>query len=94
MTMTERWQLRPRARVDDDTQTEGARVLLDTYSATLYDCNETAWVLLEALAGGTTVDDLVDRITDTFDISVEDARRDAERFVYQLHQMGLADGHA
>lgn len=90
--MAQQWHLKGRAKVEADGNGDAARVLLDTYSATLYECNGTAWVMLEALSGGATIDALVDRLIDSFDVTPDAARRDAERFVLQLQQMGLADG--
>jgi len=94
--MAQQWKLRQRARVEVDNGNgpNGAQVLLDTYSATLYECNGTAWTMLEALSGGATIDELVERVVGDFDVTPDAARRDVERFVLQLQQMGLADGHA
>ena len=80
--------LSERAALEGD---DDAYVLVDTSNATMCVCNETAWRMLGALKEGATIRELMDRLTEHFDVEPEAAERDAEAFVGQLSAMGLVD---
>ncbi len=66
-------------------------VLLNTHSAGMSTCNETAWVLLQALQEGANLDDLTAIIVATFDVEEQEASNDVVSFIRQLGAMGLVD---
>jgi len=81
-----------KSRVNLEGQDEdGGRVLVDTYSATLCACNDTAWLLLQALREGAATDELVAKMTETFTVSEAAARGDVVDFLHRLEVMGLLD---
>ena len=85
-----RFALKSRAALESGPE-DGARVLIDTHSATLCSCNDSAWTILTALKGGATVDGLVDLVTSTYDVDETGARNDALDFIRRLAGMGLID---
>lgn len=84
------WHLTRRAQAD---RSGGAAsgILLDTHTAAIFTCTDTAWHLVRELEEGAAVDDLVTAVTAAFDVTEDDARRDTETFLHQLKRMGLAD---
>ncbi len=73
----------------DKDDTDG--VMVDTHSATMVSCNETAWVLLHALRSKAGVADLVAALQARFDVPEADARKDVMGFIHRLSAMGLVD---
>lgn len=92
--MSERkFALRNFINLEGDTDdTDG--VMVDTHSATMISCNETAWVLLHALRPKASVSDLVAVLQTRFDVPEADARRDIMGFIHRLSAMGLVDEKA
>ena len=89
--MTNRsFALKSRATLESGPEDE-ARVLVDTHSATLCSCNDSAWTILTALKRGATIDGLVDLVTRTYDVDETGARDDALDFIHRLAAMGLID---
>ncbi len=66
-------------------------VMVDTHSATMCSCNQTAWVLLKALKKKASISFLVDGLVAEFDVAEQAARRDVMNFIHQLASMGLID---
>ena len=66
-------------------------VMIDTHSATMCSCNQSAWVLLRALKKQSTPSDLARHLIIEFDIDKQDARKDAMAFIHQLASMDLVD---
>lgn len=84
------YKLQPFAALEGgDRETTG--VLLNTHSAAMTTCNETAWVQLQALKAGADVDALTATIVATFDVEEGDARKDVISFIRKLGAMGLVD---
>ena len=83
------YALKPRVALEGSAGEEC--VLVDTHSATLCACNESAWVILSALKDGATTEELIALIASVFAVDEEDARRDATDFIYRLTAMGLID---
>lgn len=88
--MTSRWHLSPRARLEP-AGPDGPGVVIDTYNAGMFMCNEVAWALLEWLQSGAEVVDLATRVSERFGIAEAAASRDVQVFLHQLKRMGLAD---
>lgn len=68
---------------------EPVGVLLNTHSAGMNTCNETAWVLLQTLRAGAEIGDLTAILVATFDVEEEHANKDVTSFVRKLGVMGL-----
>jgi hypothetical protein len=68
---------------------EGEAVLLDARSWDYLGLNEAGQVLWARLQDGATRTQLVESLTDQFEISAEVAARDVDGFVEQLRAMGL-----
>lgn len=86
------WRLTSRARLEADPG--GANgFLLDTYSAAMCVCNDTAWTLLRMLKRGASVERLARELVARHDAKRGVARSDALGFVRRLRRMGLVDGH-
>jgi Coenzyme PQQ synthesis protein D (PqqD) len=66
-------------------------VLVDTHSATLCACNESAWIILNALKDGATTEEMVALIASIFAVDEGEAKRDALDFIHRLTAMGLID---
>ena len=69
--------------------TEG--VMVDTHSATMCSCNQSAWVLLRSLKTKSSLSELTQHLVSEFDIDKQDARKDIMTFVHQLSSMDLVD---
>ncbi len=82
------YKLKPYAALEGGNREPGG-VLLNTHSAGMSTCNETAWVLLQALKDGAKVEDLAAILVATFEVEEEDARSDVISFVQKLGAMGL-----
>ncbi len=70
---------------------EPVGVLLNTHSAGMNTCNETAWVLLQTLKEGAELEDLTAILVATFDVEEEDASKDVTSFIRKLGAMGLVN---
>ena len=66
-------------------------VMIDTHSATMCSCNQSAWVLLRALRSKSSLSELTQHLVAEFDIDKQDARKDVMTFVHQLASMDLVD---
>ncbi|MFQ5763365.1 MAG: PqqD family protein [Rhodospirillales bacterium] len=73
----------------DGDDSEG--VMVDTHSATMCSCNQTAWWILQRLKSRVTVADLVGQLVADFDVDEQDAHRDVMNFIHQLASMDLVD---
>ena len=82
--------LNRRAALEGDAET-GDYVLVDTHSATLCACNESAWRILRTLKKGATMSDLTALLVERYGIDPDAAHRDALDFVNRLSAMGLVD---
>lgn len=72
-------------------QIEDEVVGVDVPTSTYFSTNESGVILWKALAGGTTRDELVARLTDEFGIEVERAGADVDRFLADLDARGLLE---
>ena len=77
------YELKPYAALEGGNR-EPVGVLLNTHSAGMSTCNETAWVLLQTLKDGAKVEDLTAILVATFDIEEEDASNDVISFIQKL----------
>lgn len=84
------YKLKPRVALEKDGHAADG-VLVDTHSATLCACNATAWMLLEALKGGASSENLITRLTGRFTVTDAEARHDVHEFVRRLGVLGLID---
>jgi len=64
-------------------------VVLELSTSTYLTLNGTAKQIWDSLAGGATLDALVDSLVDRYGITPEQARADAESFVSTLADRGL-----
>ena len=64
-------------------------VVLELSTSTYLTFNGTAKQIWDSLAGGATLDALVDSLVDRYGITPEQARADAESFVSALADRGL-----
>lgn len=85
------WRLTRRARLEAEPGGAGG-FLLDTYSAAMCVCNDTAWTLLRMLKRGASVERLARELVARHDAKQGAARSDALGFVRRLRRMGLVDG--
>lgn len=83
------YALKPRVALEGSAGEEC--VLVDTHSATLCACNESAWIILNALKDGATTEEMVALIASVFAVDEDEARHDALDFIYRLTAMGLID---
>jgi hypothetical protein len=79
-----------RAALEGDADS-GDYVLVDTHSATLCACNDSAWRILTRLKKGATLADLSALLVEVYGIDADAAYRDALDFVNRLGVMGLVD---
>lgn len=84
------YALNRRAALEGDAGS-GDYVLVDTHSATLCACNESAWRMLRTLKKGATLAELTALLVETYGIDGDAAHRDAIDFVSRLSAMGLID---
>ena len=85
-----KFALSRRAALEGDAES-GDYVLVDTHSATLCACNESAWRMLTKLKKGATLGDLTALLVELYGIDANAAHRDALDFVNRLSAMGLVD---
>jgi Coenzyme PQQ synthesis protein D (PqqD) len=84
------YALNRRVALEGDGEAEDY-VLVDTHTATLCACNDSAWRLLFALRAGATVEELVAQIEDEFDVAPGAVKNDVLDFIGRLSAMGLID---
>ncbi len=70
---------------------EGELVALDANASVYLAANGSGALLWKALAEGTTRDALVRTVVETFDVPVDTAQRDVDRFLQELDQRGLLE---
>jgi len=70
---------------------EGEGVLVDTEGGNFIHLNETAAEIWNSLDGKHTVSDLVAHISNTFDVTIESAEKDAVEFLENLLKHGVAE---
>lgn len=75
----------------------GETILIPSGSAAqkfngLITVNELGTFIWNALAEDLALDELVDRITDTYEVDAETARADAVEFLEELHKVGALEG--
>jgi hypothetical protein len=85
-----KYALHRRVALEGDGKNE-EYVLVDTHSATLCACNDSAWRILFALRSGASVEELVAQIEAEYDVETTTARRDVLDFISRLNAMGLID---
>lgn len=73
-------------------EADGEVVALDEQSLMYLNANPAGAVLWQALAQGTTRDQLVQGILDEFEVDEATARSDVDRFLADLHARGLLEG--
>jgi len=84
------YALNRRVALEGDGETEDY-VLVDTHTATLCACNDSAWRVLFALRSGASVEELVTQIESEFEVTPDAAKRDVLDFISRLNAMGLID---
>lgn len=68
----------------------GEMMIMSTADSTFFTLNEVATVIWQAADGRTPLSEIVDsKICQEFDVTPDQARRDAEDFVNQLSQHGI-----
>lgn len=72
-------------------EVEGEIVAVDVRESTYLSANPSGKVLWEALAAGTTREELVQRLVEAFEIDAERAGADVDAFVAQLREQGLLE---
>jgi hypothetical protein len=88
-----KYSLKPSIAVEGTSPEEGY-VVLDTHSAAMFSCNESAWLLLERLKAGVTHAELAEAIVRAFGVQPEVAERDAGQFIRYLSVAGMLDESA
>ena len=86
------WKLHPRAHLEANEGEDGGGTLFDSYTATLFVCNQTAWALVNVLVSGADAQALVPTLVEQFEVSDEEAAMDIRSFIYHIQSMGLIDG--
>lgn len=84
------WRLTPRAQLESHGEAPNG-FLLDTYSASICECNATAWALLRLLRRGASTARLTQELVRRHGAKARDAHLDAVNFVRRLRRLGLAD---
>lgn len=72
-------------------ETEGEVVALDEHALVYLNTNPTGAVLWRALAEGTTRDELMRTLLDSFDVESATAEQDLDRFLADLDSRGLLE---
>jgi hypothetical protein len=72
-------------------ETDAEVVALDERSLVYLNANTSGALLWRALAAGTTHDELVRTLRDTFDVDQGTAERDVDRFLADLDARGLLE---
>lgn len=88
-----KYSLKPSIVVEGTSPEEGY-VVLDTHSAAMFSCNESAWLLLERLKAGVTHAELAEAIVHTYGVQSDVAARDAGQFIRHLSVAGMLDESA
>jgi hypothetical protein len=83
--------LRLRAEGLSWREVDGELVAVDVESSTYLGANPSGMLLWQALARGTTRDDLVRILVDEFDITEERAGTDVDAYLAMLSQRGLLE---
>lgn len=68
---------------------DGEMVILDLESSTYLTTNRTGTALLRQLVEDRSLDDLVQELVTTFDVSADQAEHDARSFITELDEAGL-----
>jgi Coenzyme PQQ synthesis protein D (PqqD) len=68
---------------------ENRVVILDLDSSSYFALNETASAVWDSLEAGVTIDVLVERLLDQFEVEPEQARRDVIALLDQLEERGV-----
>lgn len=72
-------------------EVEDEIVAVDMRASTYLSANPSGKLLWETLAAGTTREELVERLVETFEIDAERAGADVDAFVGQLREQGLLE---
>lgn len=88
--MTEK-ELRLRSDALDWREVDGEIVALDAGTSMYFAANPTGTLLWRELASGTTRDRLVTRLAQEFELELEPAGADVDRFLAQLADQGLLE---
>jgi len=86
------WRLQARAQLQSDGRPDQG-FLVDTYTATVSVSNGTAWMLLNRLKSGASLEQLVDQVIGKYRTKRQAARADILIFLTQLRRIGLVEGH-
>lgn len=90
MMSNERWRLDRRILLEcDDTGEPG--VIFDSHRADFCTCNSSAWLLVQQLKTGATLQDLTVLLRDRFSIREDQASRDTKALVGHLQSMGYVN---
>lgn len=84
--------IRLRADALEWREIDGEVVALDLRRQTYLAVNEGGTVVWPALAAGTTLEELVSRMVDAFEVDPARAAVDINAFVAELTQLGLIEG--
>ena len=79
------FKLASRVALDKDNGENGG-VLFDSHTAATSTCNETAFILLQALKKGSDVDSLSKILIEQFDVKEKEARADVVALLKDLTQ--------
>lgn len=82
-------ELRLRAEALNWREVDGELVVVDTQASTYLAANPTGLLLWQALATGTTRDDLAARLVERYGIDAERAGADVDGFLETLRTRGL-----
>ena len=82
------YKMDPRASLQADGE-GGGGVLFDSFTADICTCNDTAWILLEALERGANLKALGERLVEHYQVDADVARRDIVVLLKDLSAMGL-----
>ena len=73
-------------------EVEGEVIVLDLEGSVYMSLNGSGAVCWRALADGATRDQVVERVTESFDVDGERAERDVDAFLAELTSRGLLEG--
>lgn len=85
-----KYALHQRVTLEGDGENE-EHVLVDTHTASLCACNDSAWRILFALRSGASVEELVEQIETEYEVDGATAKSDVLDFISRLSAMGLID---
>lgn len=74
----------------DGEMDEGC-ILIDGHSGTMVSCNESSAFLLNLLRKGVAAAQLVQSLTETYEVTAAAAERDVTRFLDRLGSLGVID---